>query len=140
METAVGLLVDVHMPVLKQNHFFLISEDLTTELNAHLVVHSFRGLGSNPREKGWVREVEGVRLKAKVLHDGGLDAILDSTVHLEVCLGEEIRVEGVNVDELLSLGQGAAVQVQDGGAAGRAAFGEAFLGQRDQTVDLVILD
>ena len=123
-----------------QNHFFLISEDLTTELNAHLVVHSFRGLGSNPREKGWVREVEGVRLKAKVLHDGSLDAILDSTVHLEVCLGEEIRVEGVNVDELLSLGQGAAVQVQDGGAAGRAAFGEALLGQRDQTMDLVILD
>ena len=101
-------------------------------------MHGFSGIGCDPREEGRMREEEGVGLEAEVFHDGGLDSILDPTVDLEVGLGEEVRVEGVDVDKLLSLGQGAAVQVQDGGAAGGAALGEAPLRQRDETVDLLV--
>ena len=72
-------------------------------MDTHFVVDGFGGIGSDPREKGRVRKEEGVGLKAKVFHDGGLDALLDPAVHLEVALGEEIRVEGVNVDKLFSL-------------------------------------
>ena len=66
-------------------------------------MNSFGGIGSDPREKGRVRKEERVRLKAKMFNDGGLDALLDPAVHLEVALDEEIRVEGVNVDKLFSL-------------------------------------
>ena len=82
-----------------------------------LVVHSHGRDGRQLGEEGGVGEVEPAVVHVEVPGDGLLHPGHDAPVQPEVGLGEDAGVGRVDVDELFALGEGAGMEVEDGGAS-----------------------
>ena len=88
------------------------------------------------REECWVRKKELLRVQIKVLCHRILNFVLDAAISFKVLLTEHTGMCFVKVDEVVPMGQGPAVQVQDTRPSVTAALGQTLLGKVEEFVSL----
>ena len=68
------------------------------------------------------------------------DLSFDFDIGLEILAGKKVREGLVDINKMLPLWQGSTMQINNGSTSIGASFGQAFLGQLEQQMSILIAD